>query len=345
MRRCLHLALILCGFPAAFAGPWPAGTSFPAACDATRSGWSQTRCEAGHTCCASQYSGSNLGCCPFADAVCCANKLTCCPAGTACVDALPAGWPNPWAAVTTCVPSAGAAAAAAANTTGVCVCKPGPPMPPSAALPNVLIIGDSVSIGYTPFVASALAGAALVQHAPWGGDGGAEETGYGVQCLDYFLRAPNGSAFAADVVMFNWGLHDGPQLFGNLPPNVTIPGQEGNMTVYAAQLEAITLRLAARQRAAGGALLFAVTSPMLCAARADADVAWLNVQARAIMARHGVATVDLHGAVTAKCGAVPQAACFGADACFCPHCASAGYEWLANSTVAPAIRQLLPSSQ
>lgn len=35
-------------------------------------------------------------------------------------------------------------------------------------LRNVLVIGDSVSIGYTPFVTAALQTEALVQHAPWG---------------------------------------------------------------------------------------------------------------------------------------------------------------------------------
>ena len=338
---------ILCLLPAlALAGPWPNGTTFPESCDATRTGWSQTRCEAGHTCCASQFSGSGVGCCPFEDAVCCANKLTCCPRGTRCEDTVQPGWPS-WGAVTSCVPSVpgssnNTGASTAVNTTGACVCKPGPKLPMSATVPNVLIIGDSVSIGYTPFVAKALGAAtALVQHAPSGGDGGAEETAYGVQCLDYFLRAPNGSAYAADVIMFNWGLHDGPQLFDQPPANVTIPGQEGSMKPYAAELENITLRLLDRQRAVGGKLLFAITSPMLCNERADQDVSWLNVQAKAIMAKHGVATVDLHQAVTTKCGAVPQASCFGAEECFCPHCAGIVYEFLANSTIAPAIRQLL----
>ena len=41
---------------------------------------------------------------------------------------------------------------------------------------QVLILGDSVSIGYTPYVAEVMAAEALVQHTPWGGDGGAEET-------------------------------------------------------------------------------------------------------------------------------------------------------------------------
>jgi hypothetical protein len=45
---------------------------------------------------------------------------------------------------------------------------------------NCLITGDSVSLGYTPFLAAALADICVVQHAPAGGDGGAEETAYGL---------------------------------------------------------------------------------------------------------------------------------------------------------------------
>ena len=85
------------------------------------------------------------------------------------------------------------------------MCKPGAHLPPSTSLPNVLIIGDSVSIGYTPPVAAHLVAQAFVQHSPWDtGDGGAEETAYGVLCLDYFLRDPNGTRLRPDVIMFNW---------------------------------------------------------------------------------------------------------------------------------------------
>lgn len=77
------------------------------------------------------------------------------------------------------------------ETVGLSVCKSGAPLPMSKQLPNVLIIGDSVSIGYTPLVASAMKKVALVQHSPFDNrDGGAEETAYGVQCLDYMLRSP-----------------------------------------------------------------------------------------------------------------------------------------------------------
>jgi hypothetical protein len=84
-------------------------------------------------------------------------------------------------------------------------------------LKNVIILGDSVSIGYTPHVAAHLADKALVQHSPWGGDGGAEETHYGWQCLEYLLSAPDGTPQRPDVLFFNFGLH-------NLNNN-TLPGQ------------------------------------------------------------------------------------------------------------------------
>ena len=208
-------------------------------------------------------------------------------------------------------------------------------------LKNVLIIGDSVSIGYTPFVAEALKEVALVQHAPGGGDGGAEETAYGLQCIEYFRAHSDGTPLRADVILFNWGLHDGPQLFDEPPANVTIPGQEGNMSVYKGELAAITARLQAHARTTGAQLLFALTSPMLSSSSADEDVRELNRRAADVMAAARVPTVDLHAAVVRKCGAAPQPECFGHQGCFSPHCSGKGYEWLANSTVAPAIRELL----
>ena len=63
--------------------------------------------------------------------------------------------------------------------------KAGGALPFSTVRPNVIILGDSVSIGSFPFVASLLAEEALVQHSPWGGDGGAEETKYGWRRLGW----------------------------------------------------------------------------------------------------------------------------------------------------------------
>mgnify|MGYP006883396472 CR=1 FL=1 len=91
---------------------------------------------------------------------------------------------------------------------------------------------------YTPYVASHMSEQALVLHSPLDvRDGGAEETAYGIQCLDYFLRAPAGNILEPDIIMFNWGLHDGPL------GNSTVPGQAGLPDVYAEQLDNITQKL------------------------------------------------------------------------------------------------------
>jgi len=106
------------------------------------------------------------------------------------------------------------------------VCKTGPPLPLDPARKNVLIVGDSVSIGYTPWVAEAMASTALVQHSPWGADGGAEETQFGFRCIDNLVRAPDGTPLSPDVLVFNWGLHNA--LAGNctdprpLPPSLGV---------------------------------------------------------------------------------------------------------------------------
>ena len=67
-------------------------------------------------------------------------------------------------------------------------------------------VDSTTGARYTPHVAAHLAPVALVQHSPYDvRDGGAEETAYGVQCLDYMLRSPAGDFLEPDVIMFNWG--------------------------------------------------------------------------------------------------------------------------------------------
>lgn len=221
----------------------------------------------------------------------------------------------------------------------------------SDTLKNILVIGDSVSLGYTPAVATLLADVALVQHAPWGGDGGAEETAYGIQCLDYWLRGPAGDKIYPDLVYFNFGLHDGPKLFEYPPANVTIPGQEGNMTVYPEQIAQIANSLKAWAAESHTKLMFGITSPMLADARADRDVRSLNEAAADAMTTRNISTIDLHAAIVSRCGPAPQSECFGIKNCFSPHCGGTathipgqptkGYYWLANSTIVPAFKKIL----
>ena len=195
------------------------------------------------TVCNANYAVNKKGCCPYENAVCCPNNQTCCPSGSTCVDSGTYG--------TTCQGSS----VLKNETIGLSVCKSGAAEIFSKTVPNVLIIGDSVSIGYTPYVAKNMSAIAFVQHSPYDTcDGGAEETAYGIQCLDYMLRSPLGNFLKPDVIMFNWGLHDGPL------GNSTVPGQAGLPDVYASQLEIITQKLMKAEPQAK--LLFALTSPV-----------------------------------------------------------------------------------
>ena len=86
------------------------------------------------------------------------NQYQCCPTGTTCVSAGGSSFTERFNCVV---------ANASKVADSVCTCKPGPPLPLDSTRKNVLIIGDSLTIGYTPFLADQLADIALVQHAPW----------------------------------------------------------------------------------------------------------------------------------------------------------------------------------
>ena len=67
--------------------------------------------------------------------------------------------------------------------------------------------------------------------------------------------------------------------------NSTKPGQQGNSSVYPAQLTQIATRLSSFCNGSGNCkLLFALTSAMLCNVKANDNVSELNEEARAIMA-------------------------------------------------------------
>ena len=64
---------------------------------------------------------------------------------------------------------------------------------------RVLIIGDSISIGYTPFVQENLQDIAEVFHNP----GNAKHTGYGLDSIESWIGDNEW-----DIIHFNWGLWD-----------------------------------------------------------------------------------------------------------------------------------------
>ena len=205
------------------------------------------------------------------------------------------------------------------------VCKPGASKPPSATLPNVLVVGDSVSIGYEPPTAAALASEAFVQHSPWDTrGGGAGATSYGRACLDNLLVTSMGLSVRWDVIVFNFGLH-------NLD-NSTEAEQQ-----YAEDLQNITSRLVAT----GSKIVYALTTPFMPdKLQGNSVVQQLNAIANGIMARQSVPTVDLYSRVTAKCGVTYKTCPICRKSPCSYHYTPQGYEWISAPLVA-AIRQQL----
>lgn len=271
------------------------------------------------------FSLTGVGCCPFPNAVCCPNGYTCCPQGTQCVNVSGQGYQG----VYNCTLPDG-------EVVGLddSVCKPGPLLPLDPFRANVIVIGDSVSIGYTPALAQALSDVAFVQHSPASNDGGAEESSYAAKCLRYWLVSPSGMPYVPDVILFNSGMHNGPVW------NATLPGQNAPASEYAAGLYNVTRDLAAFRASTGVKLLYLLTTPMLCNATGDGCTQNLNNQAVEIMNRFDVPVLDTRTPIVNKCGAPPQSSCFNTTGCWCPHCPP-GYAWLVNTTIAPAVRALL----
>jgi hypothetical protein len=293
--------------------------------------WSETRCPDSQTCSPNGFSaGGGWGCCPWTNAVSCPSGFACCPEGSTCTLVSGSGYGTIYQCTNASPP-----------TISKCPCKPGMPSPPSTTLKNVLIIGDSLTIGYTPAVAANLSDIALVQHAPWDtSDGGAEESAYFSQCLDNWLHSPSGIAFFPDLIYFNSGMH-------NLQVNGTgVPGQGGNASEYPAEMANVMTRLVQFAASSGGKtrLVYGLTTPYLCDASVDGVITQdLNAAAAGIASALGIEIVDMHGPVVNKCGPAGNSGgnCFGQGSCFCPHCNGAAYSWLADNVIAPALRLLL----
>lgn len=148
-------------------------------------------------------------------------------------------------------------------------------------LPKVLIIGDSISIGYTPFVEAHLKGKAEVFH----NQGNAQHTGIGLEKIDSWLGKTTW-----DVIHFNWGLWD---LCYRNPESLNQGNRdkkEGSQTFtpeqYGENLEKLVLRL----KQTGAKLVFATTTyvPEGEVGRFENANIEYNKVALKIMKKHGV---------------------------------------------------------
>lgn len=159
-------------------------------------------------------------------------------------------------------------------------------VPVDPALPNILLIGDSISGGYEKQVKQALKGKANVIK----NEGNAEWTGTGLKKIDSYLGDTKW-----DVIHFNWGLWD---LYG-----WQYAQEDRSPEAYAKRLD----QLVTRMKKTGAKLIFATTTPackgpeqtMLKRFKQEVVItpeqqAKYSEAALAVMKKHGVEINDLY---------------------------------------------------
>ena len=143
-------------------------------------------------------------------------------------------------------------------------------------LPRVLLIGDSISIGYTLPVRELLKDEANVHRIPTNGG----PTSNGIRNIDAWL---GGGEW--DVIHFNWGLHDLKRI-------------DGQQQVSPEDYEANLRKLVTRMKQTGAKLVWCTTTPVpegdLNPPRRFHDVLDYNKIAAKVMAEERIITNDLY---------------------------------------------------
>lgn len=158
----------------------------------------------------------------------------------------------------------------------------------SARKPKILIIGDSISIGYTPFVEKHFGDRAVIAHNP----GNGQHTGTGLEKINEWIGEEKW-----DIIQFNWGLwdlcyrHSDSKTQGNrdkINGKITYSVDE-----YAANLDAIVSILKKTTKAK---LIFITTTyvPESEAGRFHKDAIIYNNAAKLIMKKHSVIVNDIY---------------------------------------------------
>lgn len=167
------------------------------------------------------------------------------------------------------------------------------PVSDVAGLPRVLIIGDSISIGYTVAVQELMKGKANVHRIPTNGG----PTSRGVESLNTWLGDSKW-----DVIHFNFGLHDlvymGPDgtrlvdsKLAGAKHQVPLPEYEKNLTQIVKTL-----------KATGAKVIWCNTTPVPegSAGRVADEALLFNEVAAKVMQAEGIPTNDLHSHAKAK---------------------------------------------
>ena len=193
-----------------------------------------------------------------------------------------------------------------------------------SAIPNVLIIGDSISMGYTPGVRRRLEGVAEVHRC----DGNARFTGFGLDHLEEWLTAPGKEL---DIIHFNFGLHDiVPGNWGRSEP--TGDDRQVLREEYEENLRLIVRRL----KRACRCLVWATTTPVppgnLTPPRRSGDEVEYNAIALRVMSEAEVDIDDLYAFALPILSSIQKAE----DV----HYTDEGYEVLAEAVSANILTQI-----
>lgn len=160
--------------------------------------------------------------------------------------------------------------------------------------PQVLIIGDSISLGYTPVLQGMLYGKVDITRPANDGGGwiNCEGTKKGVELIDDWLALGE-----FDVIHFNFGLHDLKHVDPETGRNSNDPSHPQQSTV--AEYEENLRSIVAKLKASGATLIFATTTPFPDKPggplrRADQPEKYNHV-ALQIMSENEIQVNDLHG--------------------------------------------------
>lgn len=167
--------------------------------------------------------------------------------------------------------------------------------------PRVLILGDSISIGYTPYVQKLMEGEAVVLRPmgkadPKTGKARAENcsgTTKGVESIERWLKIDGGNW---DIIHINFGLHDLKREDPKTHQASNDPNDppQADLETYEKQLREII----GKARQTGAKIIFATTTPVpeggVKPHRDPADVERYNAVAKKIVAEFGGEVNDLY---------------------------------------------------
>jgi len=152
------------------------------------------------------------------------------------------------------------------------------PVKDDPKLPRVLLIGDSISIGYTSSVRRRLAGKANVHRAPEN----CQYSAYGLEHLNSWLGDGKW-----DVIHFNWGIWD------------THHFKDGKVRTTPKQYGENLAKLVAVLKTTHAKLIWATTTPLVTYQHGDLlvrseDIPVYNAAAESVMRENKVAVDDLN---------------------------------------------------